>query len=99
LHTRVFCTRDQPKPYPHNNTPFTFQQRIHHPTNSFDSIILSMQKAIQKAKTIQEAALVYKNNSSLFYRKTAQIYGVASNSVINGYSNETISASDYFITN
>jgi hypothetical protein len=42
-----------------------------------------MQKAIQKAKAIQEAALAYKNDSSLFYRKAAQIHKVVSNSVIN----------------
>jgi hypothetical protein len=58
-----------------------------------------MQKAIQKAKAIQEAALAYKNDSSLSYRKAAQIYGVAPNSVINWCLNEITPASDYFIIN
>jgi intein-encoded DNA endonuclease-like protein len=58
-----------------------------------------MQKAIQKAKTIQKTALAYKNDSSLSYRKAAQIHGIAPNSVINWYSNKTTPAPDYFIIN
>ena len=38
----------------------TLQQRIHQPTNLFDSIVLPMEKAFKKAKAIQKAALTYK---------------------------------------
>ncbi len=65
-------TRDQPKPTPTIFFNSTLQQRIHQPTNSFDPIVLSMQKSLAKAKAIQEAALIYKNDDSLSYRKAAK---------------------------
>ncbi len=57
-----------------------------------------MQNAINKAKTIQEAALVYQNNLSLFYRKAGKFYKVSVESIINYCSGETIPAPDVFIT-
>ncbi len=77
----------------------TLQQRIHQPTNLFDFIILPMEKALKKIKAIQEAALAYKNNDSLSYRKAAKLYRIATQSVINYCSGQTIPASDVFVIN
>ena len=75
--TRGFGTRDQPKPTPTIFLNNTLQQRIYQPTNSHHLIILSMQKAINKAIAIKEAALAYQNNSSLSYRSAAKIYKIS----------------------
>ncbi len=48
-----------------------------------------MQKAINKAKTIKEAALTYQNDSSLSYRNAAIIHGVSTQSVIRYYMIES----------
>jgi len=92
-------TRDQPKPTPTIFLNNTFQQRIHQPTNSFDPIILPIQKSLAKIKTIQEAALVYKNNNSLSYRKIVKLYRVSYQAVINYYSGKIIPTPDIFIIN
>ncbi len=57
-----------------------------------------MQKAINKAITIKEAALVYQNDSSLSYRSAVKIYGVSTQSVIRYYNGETAPAPNIFIT-
>src|SRR6266511_4093342 len=57
--TRGFGTRDQPKPTPTIFLNNTLQQRIYQPTNSHYLIVLSMQKAINKAIAIKETALAY----------------------------------------
>ena len=44
-----------------------------------------MKTAINKVKVIQEAALAYKNNKSLSYRKSVKLYRIAAQSVINYY--------------
>ena len=50
------------------NTP---QQHIHQPNKTFDPIVLSMDKAIQKSKAIEKAALAYNNDPELSYRQVA----------------------------
>ena len=55
----------------------TLQQHIHQPINSFNPIVLPIQKALNKAKTIQKAALTYKNDDSLSYRKTAKLHKIS----------------------
>ncbi len=92
-------TRDQPKPTPTIFLNNTLQQRIHQPTNSFNPIILPIQKSLAKTKAIQEAALAYKNNNSLSYRKTVKLHGVSYQAVINYCSGKTIPAPDIFIIN
>ncbi len=57
-----------------------------------------MQKAINKARAIKEAALVYQNNPSLSYRSAVKIYGVSAQSIIRYYNGETTSAPNIFIT-
>ncbi len=57
--TRGFGTRDQPKPTPTIFLNNTLQQRIYQLINSHHLIVLSMQKAINKAIAIKETALVY----------------------------------------
>ncbi len=58
-----------------------------------------MQKAINKAITIKEAALAYQNNPSLSYRSVVKIYRASTQSVIRYYNGEIISAPNIFITN
>jgi transposase len=58
-----------------------------------------MDKAIQKSKAIEKAALAYNNNPELSYRQAAQIYGVAPNSVINWCKKKTTLAPDIFVSN
>jgi hypothetical protein len=99
LHTRGFCTRDQPKPYPTIFFTTTLQQQTHQSNNTFDLIVLSMDKAIQKSKAIEKAVLAYNNDLSLSYRRAAAIHDVAPNSVINRCSKKTTPAPDIFITN
>ncbi len=77
----------------------TLQQHIHQPINSFNSIILPIQKALDKTKAIQKAALAYKNNNSLSYRKAAKLHEISHQAAINYYSGKIIPASDIFITN
>ncbi len=57
-----------------------------------------MQKTINKVIAIKEAALIYQNNSSLFYRSAAKIYRISAQSMIRYYNDETTSAPNIFIT-
>ncbi len=76
----------------------TLQQRIYQLTNSHHLIVLSMQKAINKAIAIKETALTYQNNPSLSYRSVAKIHRISTQSVIRYYNSETTPAPDIFIT-
>jgi acyl-CoA thioesterase len=76
----------------------TLQQHIYQPIDSHHPIVLSMQKAINKAKAIKEAVLAYQNDSSLSYRRAAKQHGVSAQSGIRYCNNETIPAPDVFIT-
>ncbi len=58
-----------------------------------------MRKSLAKIKAIQEAALIYKNNNLLFYRKAVKLHGVSYQAVINYYFSKIISALDIFIIN
>jgi hypothetical protein len=91
--------RDQPKPYPSIFLINTLQQHIYQSNNTFDLIILSMDKAIPKCKAIEKAVLAYNNDPSLSYRRVATIHDVAPNSVINRCSKKITFVLDIFITN
>ena len=58
-----------------------------------------MRKSLAKIKAIQKAALTYKNNNSLSYRKAVKLHRVSYQAVINYYSSKIISTSDIFVIN
>src|SRR6266498_3836271 len=73
-----------------------FHQYLQPPILLSQSIVLPMNKALNKSENIQKAAEAYKNNPNLSIRRAAAIYNVAPNSVSNYLNGRTKPAPDYF---
>jgi hypothetical protein len=75
------------------------QQPIDHLINHDQSIVLSMEKFLNKAKSIQKAVEVYQCDPNLFYRSAAIMYGCAPQSVIDYNIGEKSYASNCYVAN
>ena len=77
MDTRSKWTRDQIYPTHQLFSVTIIQQSIDHLINHDQSIVLPMEKSLNKAKSIQKAVEAYQYDSNLFYRSAAIIYGCA----------------------
>ncbi len=73
-----------------------FHQYLQPPILLSQSIVLPMNKALNKSENIQKAAEAYKNDPNLNIRRAAAIHNMAPNSVSNYLNSRTKPAPDYF---
>ena len=73
-----------------------FYQYLQPPILLSQSIVLPINKTLNKSENIQKTAEAYKNNSNLSIRRAAAIHNMISNSDNNYLSGKTKPAPDYF---
>src|SRR6266536_5264946 len=73
-----------------------FYQYLQLPILLSQSIILPMNKALNKSENIQKTAEAYKNNPNLNIRRATTIHNITPNSVSNYLNSRTKPAPDYF---
>jgi hypothetical protein len=99
MDTRSKWTRDQIY-FTHQLFSITIiQQPIDHLINHDQSIILPMEKFLNKIKSIQDAVEACQYNPNLFYRSATIIYGCAPQSVIDYNTGEKLYISNRYVAN
>jgi hypothetical protein len=99
MDTRSKWTRDQIYPTHQLFSITIIQQSIDHLINHDQSIILPIEKSLNKAKSIQKAVEIYQYNSNLSYRSATIIYGYAPQSVIDHNTDEKLYTPNRYVTN
>jgi hypothetical protein len=99
MDTRSKWTRDQIYPTHQFFSIIIIQQPIDHLINHDQSIVLSMEKSFNKAKSIQKAVEAYQYDLNFFYRSAAIMYGCVPQSVIDYNTGEKLYISNRYVTN
>jgi Leu/Phe-tRNA-protein transferase len=99
MDTRSKWTRDQIYPTHQLFSITIIQQPIDHLINHDQSIILPMEKSLNKAKSIQKAVEAYQYNPNLSYRSAAIMCGCAPQSIIDYNTGEKLYTSNGYVTN
>jgi hypothetical protein len=99
MDTRSKWTRDQIYPNHQLFSITIIQQPIDHLINHDQSIILPIEKSLNKAKSIQKAVEIYQYNSNLSYRFAATIYEYAPQSVIDHNTDKKSYAPNRYVAN
>jgi hypothetical protein len=99
MDTRSKWTRDQIYPTHQLFSITIIQQPIDHLINHDQSIILPMEKSLNKAKSIQKTVETYQYNSNLSYRSAAIMHGYAPQSVIDHNTDEKSYISNRYVAN
>jgi Leu/Phe-tRNA-protein transferase len=99
MDTRSKWTRDQIYPTHQLFSITIIQQPIDHLINHDQSIILPMEKSLNKAKSIQKAVEAYQYDLNLSYRSATIMYGCASQSVIDYNISEKSYISNRYVAN
>jgi hypothetical protein len=92
-------TRDQIYPTHQLFSITIIQQLIDHLINHDQSIVLSIEKFLNKAKFIQKTVETYQYDSNISYRSAAIIYGCAPQSIIDHNNDKKSYISNRYVTN
>jgi hypothetical protein len=99
MDTRSKWTRDQLYPTHQLFSVSIFQQSIAHLINHDQSIVLPMEKSLNKDKSIQKAVETYQYDSNFSYRSATNIYGCAPQSVIDHNTGEKLYTPNRYVAN
>jgi hypothetical protein len=99
MDTRSKWTRDQIYPTHQLFSITIIQQSIDHLINHDQSIVLLMEKSLNKAKSIQKAVEVYQYDPNFSYRSAVIMYGYAPQFVIDHNIDEKSYISNRYVAN